>query len=594
MPQFQRTNLGILAALAVAGVLVFTVTGGPRDRATAGITPTATATTAHTPAGAVVATSAMVAAANPLAAEAGRVVLAAGGSAADAAVAVQMMLNLVEPQSSGIGGGAFAVIWDPAEGRLTTLDGRETAPMAADDTYWLDEDGAPLAWWDAVVGGRSVGVPGTLKLLETLHAHHGRLAWPDLLKPAIETAETGFAMSPRLAASIAAAQDKKLDLFEATRAYFFNADGTPKTAGTVLRNPVFADTLRLIGRHGSAPFYEGEIAADIVAAVRTNINPGILTPEDLAAYTVVERAPVCVPYRAYEVCGMGPPSSGALTVGQILGMLAGFDMPGLGPSPEAWHLYAEAAKLAYADRALYMADSDFVAMPTRGLVDPAYLADRATLIDPAAAMATPAEAGTPPWDEAARLAPDTQPERPGTSHFVIVDADGLMISMTTTIETGFGSRVMTRGFLLNNELTDFSRAPEAGDGTPIANRVEGGKRPRSSMSPTIVFRDGTPVLLIGSPGGSRIIHYVANALVAILDWGMDPQAALDMGHVVNRNGPTELEEGTEAETLAGALSALGHEITVRPHVSGLHAIQIRDGRLIGAADPRREGVALGE
>ncbi|SDE70873.1 gamma-glutamyltransferase [Rhodospira trueperi] len=535
----------------------------------------------------------MVAAANPLAAEAGRAVLAEGGTAADAAVAVQMMLNLVEPQSSGIGGGAFALYWDASERRLITLDGREKAPMAADETYWLGPDGEPVSWWDAVVGGRSVGVPGTLKLLETMHQRYGSQAWADLLQPTIETADAGFEISPRLAESIAAAQEKKLDLFETARAYFFAADGTPKTAGTVLRNPAFADTLRLIAEQGSAPFYEGEIAANIVAAVKTEINPGILTLDDLAAYEVVERAPVCVPYRAYEVCGMGPPTSGGLTVGQILGMLEAFDLPAMEPSAEAWHLYIEAAKLAYADRALYMADSDYVDMPTRGLIDAGYLAGRAGLIDPDSAMDR-AEAGSPPWDEAAIWSPDTQVERPGTSHFVIVDSHGDMLSMTTTIETGFGSRVMTRGFLLNNELTDFARAPED-DGRPVANRVEGGKRPRSSMSPTIVFKDDEPVVLVGSPGGSRIINYVANALVAMLDWGMDPQAAVSMGHVVNRNGATDLEEGSDAEALAEALQALGHEINVRLLESGLHAIRIgADGSLTGGADPRREGVALGE
>jgi len=588
----------VLGALAVAALVIFTFAGGPRS----GPAPADLAETTgkdvteprHTSGGSVVADTFMVAAANPLAAEAGRAVLAAGGSAADAAVAVQMMLNLVEPQSSGIGGGAFALIWDPARQRLTTLDGREKAPMAADETYWLGSDGQPVPWWDAVVGGRSVGVPGTLKLLETLHAAHGTMPWADLLQPAIDVADEGFVISPRLAASIAAAQEKKLDLFDEARAYFFEADGTPKAAGTVLRNPAFADTLRLIAEQGSAPFYEGDIAADIVAAVKTDINPGILTLDDMAAYDVVERAPVCKPYRGYEVCGMGPPTSGGLTVGQILGLLESFDLPALGPSAAAWHLYAEAAKLAYADRGLYMADVDFVPMPIKGLLDPDYLAGRAAMIDPTATMPTPAPAGVPPWDEAALWAPDTQPERPGTSHFVIVDADGMMVSMTTTIETGFGSRVMTRGVLLNNELTDFSRAPADEAGHPIANRVEGGKRPRSSMSPTIVFRDGSPVLLVGSPGGSRIINYVANALVAILDWGMDPQAALNMGHVVDRNGPIELEEGTEAEKYAEVLTALGQEVTVGPLESGLHAILIRDGHLIGAADPRREGVALGE
>jgi len=591
MTSNNRAASLVLGALAFVALIVFTQAGGDR-RPVEPAPPQAATATEHTSGGSVIAHRYMVAAANPRAAEAGRAVLAAGGTAADAAVAVQMMLNLVEPQSSGIGGGAFALYWDASEQRLITLDGREKAPLAADETYWLGPDGEPVAWWDAVVGGRSVGVPGTLKLLETLHGHFGTQPWADLLQPTIETADAGFEISPRLAASIAAAQEKKLDLFDTARAYFFNEDGTPKAAGTVLKNPAFADTLRLIATEGSAPFYTGEIAADIVAAVKTNINPGILTAEDLAAYEVIERAPVCVTYRGDQVCGMGPPTSGGLTVGQILSMLGSFDMPALGPSAKAWHLYAEAAKLAYADRGLYMADADFVPMPTYGLIDAAYLTERATLIDPDKAM-TKAEPGTPPRDHAAVWAPDTQLERPGTSHFVIVDANGDMLSMTTTIETGFGSRVMTRGFLLNNELTDFSRAPEV-DGLPVANRVEGGKRPRSSMSPTIVLRDGTPVLLVGSPGGSRIINYVANALVAILDWGMDPQAALDMGHVVNRNGATELEDGTDAVSFAPALEALGQEVKTGTLESGLHAILIRDDQLIGAADPRREGVALGE
>jgi gamma-glutamyltranspeptidase/glutathione hydrolase len=533
----------------------------------------------------------MVAAANPLAALAGYDALAAGGSAADAAVAVQAMLNLVEPQSSGIGGGAFALYWDAAAGRLTSFDGRERAPLAADETYWLDAEGAPIPWWDAVIGGRSAGVPGTLKLIETLHARHGRLPWADLLAPAIRTAEEGFAVSPRLAGLIAYAAERGLTLFEPTRSYFFHPDGTPRAAGEILTNRAFAETLRTIAAEGSTAFYEGAIGAALVEAVRTEINPGILTMEDLAAYEVIERAPVCVDYRGAEVCGMGPPSSGGLTVGQILGMLEGFDLPALGPSAEAFHLFAEASKLAYADRGLYMADSDFVDMP-EGLLNRAYLAARAELIDPTRAMEK-AEPGDPPWDDARLWAPDTQVERPGTSHFSIVDADGNMISMTTTIETGFGSRVMTGGFLLNNELTDFARAPEA-DGRPIANRVEGGKRPRSSMAPTIVLRDGAPILLTGSPGGSRIIPYVAQSLIAILDWGVDPAEAVAMGHVVNRNGATDLEAGTDAEALAAPLAALGHETAVRDLNSGLHVILIDGDRMIGAADPRREGAALGE
>ena len=540
----------------------------------------------------VTAQSYMVSAANPHAAEVGRAVLANGGSAADAAVAVQIMLNLVEPQSSGIGGGAFALYWDASEGKLSTFDGREKAPLAATEEYFIGADGEPVGWWDAVVGGRSVGVPGTLKLLDTLHAKHGRTPWSTLLAPTITKAQDGFEISPRMAASIAGAQERKLDLFEPTRSYFFNADGSPKAEGTLLKNPDFARTLDLIAEHGSDPFYFGAIAGDIVKAVQTPINAGILTLEDLAQYEVIERDPICVTYRAYDVCGMGPPTSGGLTVGQILGLIEGFNIPGMGPTAESWHLYLEAAKLAYADRGLYMADEDFVDMPTQGLIALDYLADRATLINPEQAMEK-ASPGNPTWEEASLWSPDTQKERPGTSHFVIKDAHGDMISMTTTIETGFGSRVMTNGFLLNNELTDFSRAPMA-DGKPIANRVEGGKRPRSSMSPTIVMQNGEPVLLTGSPGGSRIINYVAKSIIAILDWEMDPQEAIDMGHVVNRNGATDLEENTDAATLAETLAALGHETNIRNLNSGLHVIQIKDDMLIGAADSRREGVALGE
>ncbi|MEO1274477.1 MAG: gamma-glutamyltransferase [Pseudomonadota bacterium] len=535
----------------------------------------------------------MVSAANPIAAQAGADVLAAGGTAADAAVAVQLMLNLVEPQSSGIGGGAFLLYWDASEGRLITLDGREKAPLAADGTYFFNEEGEPKGWWESVIGGRSVGVPGTLALLEEMHGRWGSQDWASLIQPTIDLAEAGFEISPRMADSIAGAMDRDLAKFDETRAYFFNPDGSPKVAGTVLQNPAFAETLRLIAAEGSTPFYEGPIAEAIVEAVKTEENGGILTLEDLGSYEVIERDPICVPYRSYEVCGMGPPTSGGLTVGQILGMLGEYDLPRMGNSAEAWHLYAEAAKLAYADRGLYMADSDFVDMPTEGLVDPLYLASRAEIIDPGSAMAS-AEPGTPPMQEGRIWAPDLTRERPGTSHISIVDAEGDMVSMTTTIETGFGSRVMTNGFLLNNELTDFSRAPEDDEGRPIANRVEGGKRPRSSMSPTIVMEDGAPLLVTGSPGGSRIINYVAGSIIRILDWGMDPQEALNAGHVVNRNGATDLEEGTEAAGLQPLLEAKGHEVNVRNLNSGLHVILVTSEGYLGAADPRREGVAIGE
>ena len=537
----------------------------------------------------------MVAAANPHAVHAGYDVLKNGGNAIDAMVAVQLMLNLAEPQSSGIGGGAFLLYWDAEQGRLITFDGREKAPAAADESYFLKPDSEPMGWWDAVVGGRSVGVPGTLKLLEAAHTKHGSIAWADLVQPAIDLADKGFEISPRLAGAIAKAQERSLDKFDATRAYFFNEDGSPKAEGTLLRNPEFAQTLRLIQEQGSAALYSGDVAADIVAAVQaTTDNPGIMTLEDLAAYEAIERDPVCITYRViYEVCGMGPPTSGGLTVGQILGTLEPFDIPLMGHGPVAAHLFIEAAKLAYADRGLYMADADFVQMPTRGLLDPGYLLRRAALVPPVTASEGPAVAGTPPWDETRFWSPDTQLERPGTSHFTIVDAKGNAVSMTTTIETGFGSRLMVRGFLLNNELTDFSRAPEK-DGKPVANRVEGGKRPRSSMSPTIVFKEGRPVLLIGSPGGSRIINYVAKTIMAVLDWDMDIQSAIDLGHFVNRNGKTDLEAGSDAVAMQAALEAMGHEINVRDLNSGLHGIQILETGLVGGADPRREGIVMGD
>ncbi|MGF1475681.1 MAG: gamma-glutamyltransferase [Geminicoccaceae bacterium] len=534
----------------------------------------------------------MVAAANPLAAQAGFNVLEAGGSAADAAVAIQMVLGLVEPQSSGIGGGAFLVYWDAANKTLTTLDGREKAPAAADPDYFLSEDGEPLEFWDAVVGGRSVGVPGTVKLMETLHQTYGRQDWASLLAPAIELAENGFEVSPRLNESIAEARE--LDAFDMTEAYFFTEQGEPLPAGERLTNQAYADTLKGIAAEGSSAFYTGPVAQGIVDTVAAHGTlTGIMTLDDLAAYEVVEREPVCLPYRGFEVCGMGPPSSGALTVGQILGMLSHFDLPGIGMGTDAAHLLAEAGKLAFADRALYMADSDFVRMPVEGLLDPTYLTLRAQQIRLDEAMEA-AEAGNPPWREAALYAPDRDMELGGTSHFVVRDPDGNAVSVTTTVESGFGSRLMTNGFILNNELTDFSRTPEE-NGRPVANRVEGGKRPRSSMAPTIVLgEDGEPHLLIGSPGGSRIIGYVAQATIAVLDWGMDPQSAVDLGHVINRNGGTDLEEGTAVAGYEEALVARGHEVEVRDLTSGLHAILIDGDRLLGGADPRREGVAIGD
>ncbi|MBO6552541.1 MAG: gamma-glutamyltransferase [Roseitalea sp.] len=533
----------------------------------------------------------MVAAANPLAVQAGADILAAGGTAADAMVAVQAVLGLVEPQSSGLGGGAFLVWFDAASGTVTTLDGRETAPRAATPRLFQDADGEPLQFFDAVVGGRSVGTPGTPALMEEAHRRWGTANWGSLFGDAIALAEDGFSVSPRLA-SLVARDAERLSRFETTAAYFLPG-GEPLAEGAMLQNPDYAETLRAMAAQGARAIYQGPIAEAIVDTIRTAPgNPGVLSLDDLELYAVKEREPVCVPYRGHDICGMGPPSSGALTVGQILGMLDSFDLAALGPDdPESWRLIGDASRLAFADRGRYMADSDFVPVPIAGLVDPDYLAERAGLLETDAALENVAP-GEPTFDHALLWADDEALELPSTSHISIVDSAGNALSMTTTIENAFGSRLMVRGFLLNNELTDFSFRSHR-DGVPIANRVEPGKRPRSSMAPTIVMRDGAPVLVIGSPGGSRIIGYVAKSIIAHIDWGMNVQQAIAMPHLVNRFGTYDLEDATTATEFAEPLAGLGFEINVRDLNSGLHAIAIGD-RLEGGADPRREGIALGQ
>ena len=532
----------------------------------------------------------MVTAANPWAVQAGADVLARGGTAADALVTVQAMLGLVEPQSSGLGGGAFLVYFDAASGQLTTLDGRETAPLSATPRLFQDEAGEPLGFFDAVVGGLSVGTPGTPALMEDAHARWGTLPWAELLAPAIEIAEQGFAVSPRLA-GLVETDAERLSRFAPTANYFLPG-GTPLQVGETLVNPEYAQTLRLMAEGGAEIFYTGEIANDIVETVTAAPgNPGVLSAVDLSIYEVKERPPVCVAFRGHDVCGMGPPSSGALTVGQILGLLDGYDLSAGPLDPEVRRLMGDAARLAFADRGRYMADSDYVPVPVEGLLDPAYLAERATLLSGDDALPEVAP-GNPEFDHALNWADDTSLELPSTSHFVIVDAAGNVASMTTTIENAFGSRLMVRGFLLNNELTDFSFRSHR-DGVPVANRVEPGKRPRSSMAPTIVMKDDAPVLAIGSPGGSRIIGYVAQGVIAHLVWGLDVQQAVALPHAVNRFGTYDVEEGTAAESLAEPLSALGFEVNARALTSGLHAISIGDG-LQGGADPRREGIALGQ
>lgn len=538
----------------------------------------------------------MVSAADPRAVEAGVAMLEAGGSAMDAMVAVQMMLGLVEPQSSGLGGGAFLVHYDSGSDSLTTLEGRETAPAAADGGLFLDDQGAPLPFWDAVVGGRSVGTPGTPALMQTAHERWGRLPWAELFEPAITAAREGFEVGPRLAGLLEGGTAERLRSYPAARDYFF-PEGTALQEGELRNNPALADTLAILAREGAKAFYEGDIARQLVETVQTaEGNPGLLSLEDLAGYEVKERPPVCHPYRAYRVCGMGPPSSGALTVGQILGLLEHFDLAGLAPTTaQPWHLFAEASKLAYADRNRYIADSDFVSVPVRGLLDPAYLTTRAQSISPDSTLETPAQPGNPPWHKGQRPGRDGSRELPGTSHVSIVDGEGNVASMTTTIESAFGSQLMTGGFLLNNELTDFSFTPEDEAGRPVANRVQPGKRPRSSMAPTILFdAQESPVLAVGSPGGVRIIPYVAQAIMGFVDWGLDAQQITEMAHVSNMNGTTWLEAETPAEKWREALEDLGHDVEVSAHTSGLQAIAISPDGLSGGADPRRDGTAGGK
>ncbi len=536
----------------------------------------------------------MVVAANPIAAKAGLDVLKAGGNAADAAVVVQTVLGLVEPQSSGLGGGAFLVWYDAKRGKVTTFDGRETAPAAATPDLFLGADGKPLDFFAAVIGGRSVGVPGVPRLLETVHAKYGKRPWAVLMQPAIDLAETGFAVSPRLHAMIAD-DIGRLDTQAATRAYFYDALGVPLAAGAVLRNPDYAATLRAIADGGADAFYEGPIAGKIVAAVTGHsTNPGKLDLRDLASYEVKQRPAVCAPYHGLSVCGMGPPSSGALTVGQILGMVAPFNLAALGPDdPESWRIIGDATRLAFADRERYIADADFVSIP-KGLLNPDYLKARSALIRRPTALPEDAVApGEPPWDKAELRRDGVVHDMPATSHFVIVDAEGNVASMTTSVENAFGSRLMVGGFILNNQLTDFSFAPVK-DAQAVANRVEPGKRPRSSMAPTIVLRDGKPVYALGSPGGSSIIPYVATALIGLIDWKLDIQAAISMPHMLNRFGTYELEAGTKAEQFADELTALGYKTKILDLNSGQHGVTITADGIVGGADPRREGVALGD
>lgn len=547
-----------------------------------------------------------VAAANPLATDAGYQVLKAGGSAVDAAIAVQMVLTLVEPQSSGIGGGAFLLHFDGDE--VTAFDGRETAPSAADGSLLLDEDGEPLEFMDAAASGLSVGVPGTVRMLELAHAEHGRLPWADLFAPAIALAEQGFPVSPRLHTSLA--EERPLRDDPLGSAFYYDEQGEALAPGHELQNPALAAILREIAEHGSQAFHEGPIAEDLVARVQGHaVRPGSISVEDLAGYEAKTREPICTDWRTYSVCGFPPPSSGHLTVMQILGILDQLPevepLDGDVPSAAWLHQFLDASRLAFADRGKYIADPDFVEAPGGDwalMLAPDYLAARAGLLGEQSLGSDGAEPGNPGELATSWAVQPDQPEY-GTSHISIIDEHGNALAMTTTIEAAFGSRILADGgtglaggYLLNNELTDFSFTPEDEAGNPIANRVEPGKRPRSSMSPTLVFdRDsGDLVASLGSPGGAAIIHYTAKSLVAMLDWGLDAQQALNLPHAITLGGPAFLEEGRfPAETLE-ALNALGHEASERDLVSGLQALQVTEEGFFGGADPRREGVVMGD
>ncbi|GAL35356.1 gamma-glutamyltranspeptidase [Vibrio maritimus] len=536
----------------------------------------------------------MVTAANPTATNAGAKVLEQGGNAIDAMVAIQLMLGLVEPQSSGIGGGSFLVYWDSKQSKLTTYDGRETAPAAVDSDLFIGEDGKPMGFYDAVVGGRSVGTPGTVKLLWDVHQKYGKLDWKQIIEPIAEQAEQGFVISARLAKLIA--NDVTfLGKHPDTARYFLQSDGSPKTEGTLLKNPQYAKTLRLMAAKGSDGFYKGPVAESMVNAVKSQseTNPGLLTLDDLTRYQVAERSAVCAPYKQFDICGMGPPSSGALTLGQIMMLSEPHELDKLGiDNPVSWQILADASRLAFADRGLYMADSDFVDVPVAGLLDSNYMRSRSELITPNRALAS-ATAGTPPSVNTSSLSADQSLELPSTTHFNVVDSEGNVVSMTSSIENVFGSRVMASGFLLNNELTDFSFAAES-NGKPVANRVEPNKRPRSSMAPTIVMEQGKPYMAIGSPGGSRIIGYVAQTLIAHLDWGMTIQEAIDQPRMINRFGEMDIEVNTPLAEYAQQFEKMGYKVKARELNSGLHAIRMTSEGLEGAADPRREGIAVGK
>ncbi len=536
----------------------------------------------------------MVVAAHPEATRVGMDILSRGGSAVDAAIAVEMVLGLVEPQSSGIGGGGFAVYYDAATKKIFAFDGRETAPAQAGPYLFRGEDGKPMEFYQAAIGGRAVGVPGVLRMMQGMHTSYGVLDWRDLMMPAITLSENGFIVTPRLAEMV----DKdamKLKNFSATKLYFFPDAANPVRAGDRLINPQYAKTLRKIAIEGADGFYKGDISERIVKAVREDYeNPGLLSLEDFESYEALERKVLCGTYRAHKICSVGEPSSGGLSVLIALGILEKFNLAALGKdNPASWHLITEASRLAFADRNYYMADPHYVQSPGDLLLSPDYISERAALVsqdkpNPKIMPGVPAA-----WQKVKEAAPEpVSAKPPGTTHISIVDAKGNIVSMTTSVEDSFGSRMMVDGFLLNNQLTDFSFIPEA-DGKRVANRVEGGKRPRSSMAPMIVFApNGAPKMVIGSAGGSAIIGYILQRIVSVIDWNMDIESAVAAPNIINRGKKIEMELG--AANLAEPLRKIGHPVETGDLNSGITAIVFdANGMMTGYADPRREGTAAG-
>lgn len=587
MRLFSRKYAPCLLAAALA--LSPLAAGAAQEVVAADLNPEA-ATVSHIESRPVVrAPRYMVSAANPLATAAGVEMLEQGGSVIDAAIAAQLVLGLVEPQSSGLGGGGFALVHRAGDSAIHAYDGRETAPAAARPDRFL-KNGTLMPFLDAVDSGLSVGTPGLVRMMGDMHAAHGVLPWATLFQPALRLARDGFQVSPRLHALLRDADTLRNNA--AAAAYFYDAEGSPWPVGHVLRNPDYARVLQTLADEGPDAFYTGPLARDMVEAVASHPVPGDLTEADLAAYRALRREALCAEIGAYRYCGMPPPSSGGLAVLQIMALLQHTPIARLRPgSAEAVHYFSEAGRLAYADRDAYVADPAFVRVPVYGLLDDDYLASRAALIRPERSMGR-AEPGVPPGLIEAPAA-ESALELPSTTHLVVADRDGNVVTMTSSLEFVFGSKIFVNGYLLNNQVTDFSLSPTDDAGRPAANRVEGGKRPRSSMSPILVFKGEQPVLALGSPGGSAIINYVAKTLVGTLMWGKNIQAAIELPNMGSRNRATEIERGTSLSRAIGTLKGMGHEVREVEYPSGVHGVMWTPEGLEGGADPRREGVARG-